>query len=184
MKRYIYYLMISLLLPFRMAAQTGGYDPVNPPDPRWPDDNTTQYYTVSFESIPYGVGRFDKNNYTKYAAGELVSITAQDHDDCYFICWKDPQGNEVTTDHTLQFTMPEADVKYYAIYSYNPAGPGDPVVAFNYMLSVKSEPEVAGYFNFQDKKVLESTTQNLYAYANSGFRFVCWKDADEHGYKQ
>ena len=178
MKRFIYYMLIGLLLPFRMVAQTGGYDPVNPPDPRWPDDNTTQYYTVSFESIPYGAGRFNMNNYTKFAAGELVSITAQDHDDCYFICWKDPQGNEVTTDHTLQFTMPEADVKYYAIYSYNPAGPGDPVVAFNYMLSVKSEPEVAGYFNFQDKKVLEGTTQNLYAYANSGFRFVCWKDAD------
>ena len=171
-------MLIGLLLPFRMVAQTGGYDPVNPPDPRWPDDNTTHYYTVSFESIPYGAGRFNMSSNTKFAAGELVSITAQDHDDCYFICWKDPEGNEVTTDHTLQFTMPESDVKYYAIYSYNPGNPSDPVMAFNYMLSVKSDPEVAGYFNFQDKKVLEGTTQNLYAYANSGFKFVCWKDAD------
>ena len=178
MKRFIYYILISLLLPLRMVAQTGGYDPVNPPDPRWPDDNTTQYYTVSFESIPYGAGRFNMNNNTKFAAGEHVSITAQDHDDCYFICWKDPEGNEVTANHTLQFTMPESDVKYYAIYSYNPGNPDNPVMAFNYMLSVKSEPAVAGYFNFQDKKVLEGTTQNLYAYANSGFRFVCWKDAD------
>ena len=75
MKRFIYYILISLLLPLRMVAQTGGYDPVNPPDPRWPDDNTTQYYTVSFESIPYGAGRFNMNNNTKFAAGEHVSIT-------------------------------------------------------------------------------------------------------------
>ena len=177
MKRFIYYVLISLLLPLTMAAQSGGYDPVNPPDPNWPGGNTT-YYTVTFESIPYGAGRFNMNNYSKFAAGETVSITAQDHDDCYFICWKDPEGNEVTTDHTLQFTMPESDVKYYAIYSYNPGNPSDPVMAFNYMLSLKSEPEVAGYFNFQGGKVLEGTTQNLYAYANSGFRFVCWKDAD------
>ena len=178
MKRYIYYVLISLLLPLRVAAQTDGYDPVNPPNPSWPDDNTTQYYKVVREAIPYGAGKFSLNNNTLFKAGETVTITAEDHDDCYFICWKDVEGNEVTTNRTLQFTMPASDVKYYAIYSYDPAGPGNPQLVNRYMLSLKCEPAVAGYFSFKDQKVFEGSTQSLYAYKNSGFRFLCWKDAD------
>ena len=118
MKRYIYYVLICLLLPLRVAAQTDGYDPVNPPNPNWPDDNTTQYYKVVREAIPYGAGKFSLNNNTLFKAGETVTITAEDHNDCYFICWKDIEGNEVTTNRTLQFTMPASDVKYYAIFGH------------------------------------------------------------------
>ena len=178
MKRYIYYVLISLLLPLSVVAQTDGYDPVNPPDPNWPDDNTTIYYKVVLEAIPYGSGRFSLNNYSSFKAGETVTVTAQDHNDCYFICWKDVEGNEVTTDRTLQFTMPASDVKYYAIYSYDPAGPGNPELVNRYMLSLKCEPAVAGYFSFKDQKVFEGSQQSLYVYRNSGFKFLCWKDAD------
>ncbi len=178
MKRYIYYVLISLLLPLSVAAQTDGYDPVNPPNPNWPDDNTTQYYKVVREAIPYGAGRFSLNNNSLFKAGETVTITAEDHNDCYFICWKDVEGNEVTTNRTLQFTMPASDVKYYAIYSYDPAGPGNPQLVNRYMLSLKCEPAVAGYFSFKDQKVFEGSTQSLYVYRNNGFRFLCWKDAD------
>ncbi|MCR5850152.1 MAG: chitobiase/beta-hexosaminidase C-terminal domain-containing protein [Bacteroidaceae bacterium] len=177
MKRYIYYVLISLLLPLSMVAQTGGYDPVNPPDPNWPG-GTEKYYQVIFESIPYGAGRFSINSYSKFKEGETVSITAYNHDDCYFICWKDVEGNEVTTDPTLVFTMPASDVKYYAIYSYDPANPANPEVVNHYMLSIRFDPEVAGYSNFKDQKVAEGSTQSLYAYINSGFRFLYWKDAD------
>ena len=178
MKRYIYYVLISLLLPLSVVAQTDGYDPVNPPDPNWPDDNTTIYYKVVLEAIPYGSGRFSLNNYSSFKAGETVTVTAQDHNDCYFICWKDVEGNEVTTDRTLQFTMPASDVKYYAIYSYDPAGPGNPELVNRYMLSLKCEPAVAGYFSFKDQKVFEGSQQSLYVYRNSGFKFLYWKDAD------
>ena len=178
MKRYIYYVLLSLLLPLSMAAQTDGYDPVNPPDPNWPDNNTTTTYKVVREAIPYGAGKFSMDTNKKFPAGETVTITAYDHNDCYFICWKDIEGNEVTTDPTLQFTMPESDVKYYAIYSYNPAAPANPVIINNYMLALKCEPQVAGYFNFKDQKVQEGSTQSIHAYYNSGFKFVCWKDAD------
>ena len=178
MKRYIYYVLISLLLPLSVVAQTDGYDPVNPPDPNWPDDNTTIYYKVVLEAIPYGSGRFSLNNYSSFKAGETVTVTAQDHNDCYFICWKDVEGNEVTTDRTLQFTMPASDVKYYAIYSYDPACPGNPELVNRYMLSLKCEPAVAGYFSFKDQKVFEGSQQSLYVYRNSGFKFLYWKDAD------
>ena len=177
MKRYIYYVLLSLLLPLSMAAQTDGYDPVNPPDPNWPDNNTTTTYKVVREAIPYGAGKFSMDNNKKFPAGETVTITAYDHNDCYFICWKDIEGNEITKDPTLQFTMPESDVKYYAIYSYNPAAPANPVIINNYMLALKCEPQVAGYFNFKDQKVQEGSTQSIHAYYNSGFKFVCWKDA-------
>ena len=178
MKRYIYYVLLSLLLPLRMVAQTDGYDPVNPPNPNWPDNNNTATYMVVREAIPYGAGSFSMYNNQRFHAGDTVTITANDHNDCYFICWKDIEGNEVTTERTLQFTMPASDVKYYAIYSYNPAGPGNPELINSYMLALKSEPQVAGYFNFKDQKVKEGTTQSLRAYINSGFKFVCWKDED------
>ena len=177
MKRFIYNVLISLLLPLSMAAQTGGYDPVNPPDPNWPG-GTEKYYKVIFESIPGGAGSFSINNYSQFKEGETVNITAYDHNGCYFLCWKDVAGNEVTTNRTLQFTMPASDVKYYAIYTYNPASPDNPELVNSYMLSLRFDPEVAGYSGYKDQKVPEGSTQSLYVYQNSGFRFLYWKDAD------
>lgn len=62
-----------------------------------------------------------------------------------------------------------------AIAQYNPTNPAEPGVY--YTLTLKSFPEGAGSFN-----IAAQTTQsmgvgvNLRAYANTGFRFVCWEE--------
>jgi len=157
-------------------AQTEGYDPENPPQPNWPEEYETKYYTVFCEAIPNGAGQFGYNANQKVKPGYQASIYAYDHNDCYFIEWKDAEGNTVSTNRSYSFTMPNSDVKFYAIYSYTPGNPIDPVMSAKYLLTLKSDPAVAGSFNFKDQKITEGTTQNLHAYSNSGFKFVNWTD--------
>ena len=178
MKRYI--IIWAFLLPFLALAQTGGYDPANPPQPNWPEDDESTFFTVFCEAIPDGAGQFGNDANKKVKPGKQASIYAYDHNGCYFIAWKDAEGNTVSTNRSYSFTMPDKDVKFYAIYSYNPDSPTDPVMTAKYMLALKCDPVVAGSFNFKDQKVIEGTTQNLHAYSNSGFRFINW--TDENGY--
>lgn len=166
----------ALLLPFLAQAQTEGYDPENPPQPNWPEEYETKYYTVFCEAIPNGAGQFGYNANQKVKPGYQASIYAYDHNDCYFIEWKDAEGNTVSNNRSYSFTMPNNDVKFYAIYSYTPGNPIDPVMSAKYLLTLKSDPAVAGSFNFKDQKITEGTTQNLHAYSNSGFKFVNWTD--------
>ena len=58
-------------------------------------------YKVVREAIPYGAGKFSMDNNKKFPAGETVTITAYDHNDCYFICWKD----KIVTGDTMATAM-------------------------------------------------------------------------------
>ena len=157
-------------------AQTDGYDPTNPPDPVWPEDDGTTTYTVTLEAIPTGAGKFSSDNFQS-VAGRSTSVYAYDHDNCYFQCWKDAEGNVLTTEHTYRFTMPAQNVTYYAVYSYNPDSPVNPELIQSFMLSLQCEPTVAASFNFTQKKLAEGGTQSVTAYGNSGFCFKAWVDA-------
>ena len=169
---------MGLVISLCAQAQTDGYNPNNPPDPEWPEDDGTTMYTVSCEAIPDGAGQFSSYGNRDYKAGASVSVYAYDHDGCYFQCWKDTEGNTLTNERSYQFVMPAKNVKLYAIYSYQPDSPADPVMSAKYMLTVNCEPEVAATFNFQSHRVTEGTTENIYAYPNSGFVFKHWKDSD------
>ena len=175
MKR-LYIILFGFLLPLYFMAQTNGYNPSNPPNPNWPVPDTTTYYDVICEAIPNGAGQFSSASNSKYAAGKKVTITAYNHDNCYFKGWKDAEGNDVTTDKSYSFTMPAHNVTYYALYTYNPSSPGNPVYTGAYMLTLLSQPSAAGTFNFKNQKVTEGSTQQLQAYCNSGFKFLYWKD--------
>lgn len=177
MKRYII-LLLGVLLPFVAIAQTDSYDPVNPPDPYWPQADTTTYYKVRCEAIPDGAGSFSGYG-DRFTGGQTVRVSAWTHDNCIFKGWADANGNVLTTSGSYTFTMPFADVTVYALYEYDPASPGNPYFSRDYPLSVTCEPAVAGSFNVKSGvMVREGTTQSLVAYMNNGFRFVRWETAD------
>nr|MCR4921083.1 chitobiase/beta-hexosaminidase C-terminal domain-containing protein [Bacteroidaceae bacterium] len=174
MKKYIFILLT--LLPLSLQAQTGGYNPDNPPQPNWPEDDDTKYYMLTVESIPAGAGSFGGYANTKQLADREVYITASDHHGNLFREWKDAEGNTLGTDREYRFTMPARNITIYAVYDYDPASPGHPVYVGKYLLELRCEPVVAGSFNFKDQKVEEGTTRQLQAYSNSGFQFLYWTD--------
>lgn len=177
MKRY-FIILLGLLLQFVAIAQTDNYNPVNPPNPSWPQPDTTTYYKVNCVAIPDGAGSFSGGG-DMIKGGQSVRVYAYTHDNCIFKCWMDANGNVLTTSQSWSFTMPYHDMTVYAIYDYDPSSPGNPVFSRNYSLSVECEPQGAGSFNIKSGTVvLEGTTQSLYAYSNSGFRFLRWETAD------
>ena len=174
MKNIIGLLIGLLLLPLAALAQSSDYDPVNPPNPDYPEEALPKYKVI-LEAIPGGAYNFTTYEYVE---GKKVTVSASNTHECYFQGWYDVNGNLVTQSNSYTFTMPAADVRLYARFSYDPANPADPVHINRYWLRLKAEPEVACSFNFKDQKVDEGTTQSLYAYPNNGFRFVKWVDED------
>lgn len=176
MKRHILLLMWALVLPLLAQAQTDGYDPTNPPDPEWGEDAVTKYQ-LTLEAIP--AANVWLSGSGQYPEGRVVNVSTSPYDDSFtFKCWKDWEGKVISEESSFAYTMPKGNTTIYAVYDYNPStNPEDPVYIGQYTLTLVSEPLVAGTFSGQTvRKVDEGSTQNLYAYANSGFVFKCWTD--------
>ena len=103
MKKQILFIL-ALLFPLMAQAQTDGYDPVNPPQPNWPEGDNTKYYQISCEAIPAGAGSFGGYAFSQQKAGSSVYVSASDHNGCYFHEWKDAEGNTLTTNRDYYFT--------------------------------------------------------------------------------
>ena len=168
--------MLGLLLPIMSVAQTEGYDPSNPPNPEWAEADTTTFYTLRCVSIPAGAGSFNSSSNGKYIAGKKVTVSANNHNGCYFIEWRDAEGNTLSTKNSYTLTMPASDLTLYAMYTYDPQSPSDPVYTGQYMLALVSKPEVAGSFNRSSQKETEGTVVSINAYRNNGFVFKYWQD--------
>ena len=119
---------MGLVIRFAVQAQTDDYNPINPPDPEWPQADTTTYYRVVCRSIPDGAGSFGGIS-DGYRQGANVSLYAYTHDNCNFICWKDANGVELSSTNSYSFKMPAHDVTVYAVYEYVPSSPGRSGVA-------------------------------------------------------
>lgn len=149
------------------------YDPENPADPNWPEKALPKYPVIC-EAIPGGAYSFTTQ---EYVAGKKVSVYANSHDGCIFLGWYDATTSGLLTEkNTYTFTMPEEAVKLYALFTYDPNSPGDPLLINKYWLKIKAEPAVGASFNFTQKKVEEGSTQNISAYINNGFKFIKWKN--------
>ena len=180
MKRLLYILMIWLC-HLSAFAQTDGYNPSNPPSPSVPDKDTTTYYHLSVVSMPEGIGSFNTMG-GDYAAGTSIYLYAYNHDYCEFKRWRDEDGNTLSTNYRLYYTMPAKDVKVVAEYDYNPSNPANPDViekVRQYTLTLKSKPEAGGTFSPNGSVTINGGDSRwVYAYANTGFYFQHWEDED------
>ncbi len=180
MKRLLYILMIWLC-HLSAFAQTDGYNPSNPPNPSVPDKDTTTYYHLSVVSMPEGIGSFNTMG-GDYAAGTSIYLYAYNHDYCEFKRWRDEDGNTLSTNYRLYYTMPAKDVKVVAEYDYNPSNPANPDViekVRQYTLILKSKPAAGGTFSPNGSVTINGGDSRwVYAYANTGFYFQHWEDED------
>ncbi len=162
-----------------LMAQTEGYDPQNPPNPTVPDVDTNVYYNLTVKSSPEGIGNFNTVG-GKYVEGAQVYLYAYSHDGCTFQKWIDEEGNTLSTNYRMYYTMPAKDVTVTAVYTYNPSNPSNPEVIKPvklYNLVLKSIPEAGGSFSPDGFATLtEGQEMRLYAYTSPGFKFLRWQN--------
>lgn len=158
-------------------GQTDGYDPSNPPNPSVPDDDT-QYYSLAVKSMPEGIGGLNTLG-GKYKEGEEVYLYAYSHDNCTFLRWIDEEGQTLSTNYSLYYTMPARDAVVTAVYEYNPSSPGNPEVPrLPHQLTLVSKPIAGGSFNVSGGTVTvnQGESFSVYAYSNPCFVFLRWEN--------
>lgn len=163
-----------------VLGQTDGYDPSNPPNPNTSEKDTTHYYALTVKSVPDGIGSFNILG-GKYAEGKSVYLYAYSHDNCTFKRWIDEDGQTLSTNYSLYYTMPARDVVVTAVYEYNPSNPGNPdapQIIKSHQLNLVAKPTVGGYFNLSggSATIKEGDSYNVYAYCNSNFVFLRWEN--------
>lgn len=144
------------------------FDPPTPPEPY----------------IKYVVTVNSERGYTsgsgKYFEDEEVEINTSSYDrNYYFKCWlKD--GKEYTTDQQFTYKVEAKNVKFEAVYGYDPLPPDEPVTSNPYRLYLKTDKEGVCSFNRSSGDKVEAGSQVwLQAYASPGFRFLGWYQGDE-----
>lgn len=167
LRQYILAWLLLLVGSSQLWA-TPDFDPPTPPEPY----------------IKYVVTVTSEQGYTsgsgKYFEDEEIRISTSSRNNNYnFKCWlKD--GKEYTTDQQFTYKVEAKNVKFEAIYSYDPLPPAEPVTSNPYRLYLKTDKE--GYCSFNrssGEKVEAGSRVWLQAYTSQGFRFVGWYQGDE-----
>ena len=150
------------------------YDPVVPDNPAIPD--TTTYYSFETKVSPNGAGSLNITS-GKYAAGAMVNLRAYVNTGFLFVGWQNEAGETVSSSTSFNYTMPRHDSKLTALYVYDPSVPANPdSMATRYTVTVDCKPAGSGTFNTTSATAEEGGNVRLYAYTNTGFKFLYWED--------
>ena len=150
------------------------YDPAVPGNPAMPD--TTTYYSFTASVAPVGAGSL--NTYSgKYAAGASVNMRTYGNTGYQFIGWQNENGENISSSTSFRYTMPYRDVQLTALYVYDPSVPANPdSMATQYTVNVDCKPVGGGTFNTWSATAEEGGNVHLYAYTNTGYRFLRWEN--------
>lgn len=170
-------LMLMCQLSFVGQTRTGegsDYNPNSPGDPQSP----VVEYTLVTKVTPQYSGSTNYSSGQRYTEGSSVYLRAYANTGFRFVNWK--QGDSVvSTSSSFYYTMPAKDVTLTAVFNYDPNSPADPdAPELRYLLTVEAQPKHGGSFNVDQAEVKKGETQTLYAYTNTGYRFIGWKLGD------
>lgn len=150
------------------------YDPTVPGNPAMPD--TTTYYTLTATVSPAGAGSLNTYN-GRYAAGATVNMRTYGNTGYQFVGWQNSGGETVSTSSSFNYTMPRSDAQLTALYVYDPIVPANPdSMATRYTVNVACKPVGGGTFNTTSATAEEGGNVHLYAYTNTGYRFLRWEN--------
>lgn len=175
MKKIFFLIAFSMAFTTLLAQSGEGYDPSNPGDPN-------PCYRLYLESSP-ATGGSVNNGSTQLLAGQTHYCSASPNFGYDFKHWM--MGDSVvSTKKNFYFVMPAENVTLIAYFEwnddYNPSNPGDPSIdGYAHDVNVYASPSSGGYFNKNYFRMIEGTTTQIYAYPNSNFRFVSWKQNGE-----
>ena len=152
-------------------AQTGGFDPVNPPEPML-------QYKVTVNSTPNNVAYTSGGG--KYNGGTTITIGTSSRNTNYeFDHWlKD--GVRIDEGASFSYVVEAKNVVFTAVYRFNPTSPPEPTVSNKYRLYLVPSPQGICSFNMTSglKKEAGSRFQ-LRANGSQGFVFSGWYDGEE-----
>ncbi len=150
------------------------YDPAVPDNPSMPD--TTTYYSLTATVSPIGAGSL--NTYSgKYAAGASVYMRSYVNTGYQFVGWQNNVGETISTSSSFNYTMPRSDANLTALYIYDPSVPANPdSMATRYTVTIACKPVGGGTFNTTSATAEEGGNVHLYAYTNTGYRFLYWEN--------
>ena len=150
------------------------YDPTVPGNPAMPD--TTTYYLLTAQVSPTGAGSLNTTS-GKYAAGAKVNMRAYANTGFQFVGWQNEVGETVSTATSFNYTMPYHDSQLTALFNYDPTVPANPdSMATQYKVTVACKPVGGGTFNTTNAVGAEGSNVRLYAYTNTGYRFLRWEN--------
>lgn len=146
------------------------FDPSSPSDPQPAD--TTKYYNLSLVGNPSGAGTI--KGYGKYTAGSEVYIRAYSNSGYVFTGWT-KDGDTISTNTNVYYTMPASDVVLTANYVYNPSSPSEPEQPIlKHPLTVIASPAGSGSFSSTGSEVTYGEEYYVYAYPETGYKFKGW----------
>lgn len=161
------WLVVLLLLPCAAGAQTGSYNPENPPDPMI-------RYKVSVSAEPAEAGYVSGEG--KYAQGASVSLSTSTRNSSYeFLYWMQ-DGVRIDKEKNFTYTMGNDKTSFVAVYGYNPPNPGDPEMYNRYRLYLNTNAEGSCTFNISSGLKQEAGQYVTVAIQNisPGFVFQGW----------
>lgn len=171
MNRLLRYHILAWLLLLvgsgQLGATTPDFDPPAPPEPYL-------RYKVNVEA-EYGY----TSGSGEYFEDEEVQIrTSSSNSNYYFKYWlKD--GKEYTNDQEFTYKMEAKNVKFVAVFGYDPLPPDEPVTSNPYRLYLNTNKEGSCSFNRTSGEKTEAGQEVwLQAYASQGFRFEGWYEGD------
>ena len=98
------------------------FNPYNPGDPASAENS----YKLTLESQPANVGSFNLPKINKIGAGNTTWLYAYSNRDGYVFQEWQVEGNKISSQRELEFTMPEKNITLTAVYKFNPTNPGNP----------------------------------------------------------
>lgn len=170
MKKLFNILILSLLVNVAWAQGDAEYDPQSPPDP-------DVYYRLYLDASPRTGGYAYSNSGTQIAAGKTCKVYVDTRLGYEFLYWK--EGDSIVSDDPdYWFSMPDRDVALTAYFEYNPVydpeSPPEPdAQGYSHKVILYPSPAAAGYCE-GPRTLVEGETGYIYAYPQSGFRFVAW----------
>lgn len=152
-------------------AQTGGFDPVNPPEPML-------QYKVTVNSTPNNVAYTSGGG--KYNGGTTITIGTSSRNTNYeFDHWlKD--GVRIDEGASFSYVVEAKNVVFTAVYRFNPTSPPEPTVSNKYRLYLVPSPQGICSFNMTSGLKQEAGSRfQLRANGSQGFVFSGWYDGEE-----
>jgi len=166
LKQYVWS-MLFLLCGGTAWAQ-GDYNPVNPPDPQ-----------MLYKVVALATDGHYTSGSGSYAVGTQVTInTSASSTGFDFKHWT-KNGVFYTNNKSFTYTVEAANVRFQAVYDFNPTNPQDPQTISEYRLYLVPDPVEACSFNrTSGQKCSAGTNPTVTAYGNQGFVFQGWYDGD------
>ena len=168
--------MLLLLVGFvSLQAQNNygigeGFDPANPGNP----DAPATTYTLRAEASPRNGGSLSISS-DEVESGATVWLYAYNNSNYRFEKWVE-NGETVSTASSFEYTMPARDVTLTAVFVFDPENPANPdTLAIKHNVTVVTEPQSGGSFNFSNSEFTQGQEVSLYAYPSTNYEFNGWQ---------